>query len=70
MPESEVVDTRPELVECSVCKKEIPASEAVSPEGRDYLLYFCGGECRAEWEKEEAERLERSFESRSGVKRG
>jgi len=60
----------PETVECAVCKKLIPPSGAISPEGQDYVLYFCGGVCWAEWERELAERLEREFEEHSGVKHG
>jgi hypothetical protein len=57
------------MVECVLCKKLIPASEAVSPEAHDYVLYFCGADCHAEWERRRAEQLEREFEERSGVKR-
>lgn len=61
--------TKPPTMECSVCKKLIPASEGVSPEGHEYVLYFCGAKCRAEWEREQAEATEEAFEARSGVKR-
>jgi hypothetical protein len=57
-------------VECAVCKKLIPPSEVISPEAHEYVLYFCGAQCHAEWEREQAEELEREFERRSGVKRG
>lgn len=60
--------SRPEMVECAVCKKLVPSSEAISPEGHEYVLYFCGGECHAEWEREQADELEREFGERSGVK--
>lgn len=55
------------LVECAVCKKLIPPSEAVSPEGHEYVLWFCGGECHAQWEREQAEGVEHAFGERSGV---
>ena len=42
-----------ESVECSVCLKEVPHSEASSAEGRDYVLYFCGTDCYQQWEAEE-----------------
>ena len=42
-------DGRP-LVQCEVCLKEVPASEASSAEGRDYVLYFCGTDCYHQWE--------------------
>jgi hypothetical protein len=57
------------MVRCAVCKRLIPASEAISPEGRQYVLHLCGGACHAQWERECAESLEREFEARSGVKR-
>lgn len=41
-----------ELVKCEVCLKEIPKSEAKNSEARDYVAYFCGLECFAEWEEE------------------
>jgi hypothetical protein len=69
MVKSQSGGTLPETVECVLCKKLIPPSEAVSPEGHDYVLYFCGADCRAEWERQRAEQVEREFEERSGVKR-
>ena len=32
-------------VPCSVCRKEIPLSAALTPQGSDYVGYFCGIEC-------------------------
>ncbi|SEO47713.1 DUF3330 domain-containing protein [Nitrosovibrio sp. Nv6] len=43
----------PEKVPCKVCLKEIPLSEAMNEEAVDYVLYFCGLECYAKWEKQE-----------------
>jgi len=57
-----------ETVTCAVCHQEIPASTAVSPEGHDYVVYLCGGGCRAKWERERAAAVEQAFEVRSGVK--
>jgi hypothetical protein len=37
------------MVKCTVCLKEIPRSEAKSPEGQDYLIYFCGLDCYDRW---------------------
>lgn len=68
MGKSPETDTSPSEVECAICKKRIPASTALSPEGHDYILYFCGGKCYARWERDEAAELERTFERRSGVK--
>jgi hypothetical protein len=36
-------------VACGVCLKEVPKSEAVSPEASDYVIYFCGLDCFATW---------------------
>ena len=36
---------------CEICKKEIPRSTARSAEGEDYVFYFCGPECYAEWKR-------------------
>lgn len=38
-----------EIVECEVCLKEIPASEAKMDEAADYVHHFCGLECYALW---------------------
>jgi hypothetical protein len=61
--------TAPAIVECAVCKKQIPPSVAISPEADEYVLYFCGGKCHAQWEREQATKLERAFAHKSGVKR-
>ena len=42
-----------ELLQCEVCLKEVPASEATSAEGRDYVLYFCGADCYEQWREQE-----------------
>ena len=34
---------------CQVCLHEVPLSEAVVPEGVDYMMYFCGLDCYAAW---------------------
>lgn len=38
-------------IQCHVCLKEVPASEAVSSEAEDYVLNFCGLDCFNQWEK-------------------
>jgi len=45
--------TEIERVDCEVCLKEIPASEATSSEASDYVIYFCGLECYEKWRKEQ-----------------
>lgn len=42
-----------ELVECEICLKEIPASEAKNEEASDYVLHFCGLECFDKWRSPE-----------------
>ncbi len=42
-----------ELVECEICLKEIPASEAKNEEASDYVLHFCGLECFDKWRSSE-----------------
>jgi hypothetical protein len=37
------------LVPCETCQKEIPKSVALSAEGRDDVVYFCGVDCYEEW---------------------
>lgn len=41
-----------ELVACDICLKEVPLSEATTPEAVDYVAHFCGLECYAKWQKE------------------
>jgi hypothetical protein len=44
----------PEVVACSVCLKEVPASESRSEEALDYIVHFCGLDCYQAWHKEQA----------------
>lgn len=46
-------------VNCEVCLQEIPATEARSAEGQDYVLYFCGLDCYDKW-REKGEAAEES----------
>ena len=48
-------DSEIEMVECSQCLKEIPASEAKNAEGTDYMVHFCGLECYDKWIKNRPE---------------
>lgn len=41
-----------ELVACEICRKEVPASEAKTPEAVDYVVHFCGLECYEQWKKD------------------
>jgi len=48
--------TEVEKVSCDVCLKEVPASEAHSPEVDDYVLNFCGIACFEQWKHEQADK--------------
>lgn len=41
------------LVECEICLKEIPVSEAKSEEASGYVAHFCGLECYEIWKEQE-----------------
>lgn len=56
-------------VRCGYCEEWLPADEAVSPEGDDYALFFCGTECHAAWLAERAAAVDGDFERHSGVRR-
>ncbi len=49
MSENRPVDV--ERVACATCLKEVPRSEATVPEATEYVLYFCGLDCYAQWKK-------------------
>ena len=38
-------------VACTVCQKEVPASEAYVQEAGDYVYYFCGPDCFETWRR-------------------
>lgn len=41
-----------EKVSCDICRKEVPLSEATTPEAVDYVAHFCGLECYAQWKQQ------------------
>lgn len=43
-----------EIIQCDICMKEIPASEARSAEAQDYVRHFCGLECFDRWSKQDS----------------
>uniref|UniRef100_UPI003F496B52 DUF3330 domain-containing protein n=1 Tax=Cupriavidus yeoncheonensis TaxID=1462994 RepID=UPI003F496B52 len=45
-------------VPCEVCMKEVPKSEAIVPEACDYVVYFCGLDCYAQWRRQFPEKVE------------
>lgn len=42
-----------EMVECHVCLKEVPVSEAKSEEATDYVVHFCGLACYTKWKEQD-----------------
>lgn len=46
-----------EIVECEVCLKEIPVSEARMEEAAEYVHHFCGLECYAKWRAQEDQEI-------------
>ncbi len=45
-----------ELVACEICCKEVPLTAAKTPEAVDYVAYFCGLECYAQWNSQRGKR--------------
>lgn len=43
---------RGDKVSCYTCLKLVPKSAARSFEGEEYITYFCGQDCYAEWQKQ------------------
>lgn len=33
------------IISCNACRKEVPLSAALTPEGAEYIGHFCGIEC-------------------------
>jgi hypothetical protein len=67
MIEKSEAQIEPAMVECEVCRRLIPPSQAVHPEGLDYVLYFCGAGYLAEWQKAREAGMEKVFDMRAGV---
>ena len=42
----------PEKVACTICRKEVPISEAIVPEAADYVAHFCGVKCYDTWRRQ------------------
>lgn len=51
-PSGKAIPEEPEHLSCDVCLKEIPANVALTREGPDYIIHFCGTGCLDRWEKE------------------
>jgi hypothetical protein len=41
-----------EMISCEICCKEVPLSEAKTPEAVDYVAHFCGLECYVKWRQQ------------------
>ena len=51
------VPAEPTLIDCEICFKEIPDSVAMTEEGEDYVVHFCGLDCYVAW-KEKGEKTQ------------
>jgi hypothetical protein len=49
----------PVTVACEICLMAVPKSVAQSPEGTDYVYYFCGAACYSQWRTPSFETAER-----------
>lgn len=47
--ENEVAVEGEPQVACSICRSEIPLSAALTPEGEQYVEYYCGLDCYETW---------------------
>jgi len=55
-------DDNDNMVECSVCLKEIPKSEAKIAEAQDYVQHFCGLECYQKWHEHKHQHHEKDLD--------
>lgn len=47
-----------ETIACDICLKEVPISEAKTPESVDYVAHFCGLECYDKWRQQGEEAMQ------------
>lgn len=38
-----------ELIECEICLREVPITEATNPEATDYVVHYYGLACYERW---------------------
>jgi len=38
-----------ELIECEICMREVPITEATNPEATDYVVHYYGLACYERW---------------------
>ena len=48
-PANNILPDDEQLVSCDICLKSIPLSEADILEAEEYVAYFCGLDCYAQW---------------------
>lgn len=53
--EQDLMETAP--VSCEVCHIEIPRTESLSIEAKEYVYYFCGHGCFSRWSERVEERV-------------
>ena len=53
-------NTEQQMVECAICLQEVPASGARNEETSDYVFYFCGIDCYAQWREKAHQEVEES----------
>jgi hypothetical protein len=46
---ADTTPTETGILSCELCLREIPPSEAQSEEATEYVMYFWGLDCYAEW---------------------
>jgi hypothetical protein len=51
---TQVSSAQPVHVACAVCMKEVPLSEAIVPEAKDYVAHFCSPDCYQKWQMQNA----------------
>jgi hypothetical protein len=56
---SELPVKEPEPVSCAVCHVEIPRTDSLSIEGKEYVYYFCGHGCYSRWNGGMEERMKK-----------
>jgi hypothetical protein len=45
------VPEEPEKIDRETCRKDISPSAAVTEEGEDYVMHFCGLDCYRAWKE-------------------
>lgn len=54
-----VRDEKYPVCKCDFCNIDIPLSSALTPEGMNYVLHFCGTGCFEKWKKIKPEQKEK-----------